>query len=577
MLIIAIISIANGSSPPAPAPAPAFAPAAFFEPFLKDAHNSCNDWAASGECTRNADFMLENCGASCAVDKHDSCSLWSVAGECQTNAGYMRVNCPKSCSAPVQPPPPAPSLPVYTPTPTPSPTPSPTPDISHCKGVILRGAHDIGKYDRDMSGTYVKQNGKMRYGQPVFKLGQYFLFLKRTVRFSNGYTEEPVWFLGPNVDEAKGLAFTKNHLLSNSIDPWQSHNGDGWREDGEMQATCTTTSQSSSRRRRQIRGGSYGHACYRQSTGRTVLDGTVVDCVKPIGKKCKCDNGQWIAFGYTPSSRRRRSTLLYRRPVGVDPIAVVGRPVFHKDGSAALPQVVWETCGPNSSTSGVRTSISHARTKMENTTAPQLPFPEPDLLTAEHWVEVARGEYASVAAFNRFSLELMRIGAASSLLAWAQKAAMEEVGHAEQAFALAATLNQSETVPKAAKMVELDSVPAIRTSLEEVLLAVYNEGCIAEARAAEKAAAQLSAVQTWLMSEPTCNKGGAGAGATWECAAAEQVKVVLQLIATEEAGHAELSWRTMEWGLTQLSVDDAREKLGESVVEAVWHRAQGHN
>jgi hypothetical protein len=30
----------------------------------------------------------------------------------------------------------------------------------------------------------------------------------------------------------------------------------------------------------------------------------------------------------------------------------------------------------------------------------------------------AQAEYASVAAFNRFSLELMRVGAPSSLLAW---------------------------------------------------------------------------------------------------------------------------------------------------------------
>merc|ERR1711865_97982 len=45
---------------------------------------------------------------------------------------------------------------------------------------------------------------------------------------------------------------------------------------------------------------SHGKSCYRHSTGKSVPNQTVVDCVQPAGKKCRCDDGQWTSFGYAP-------------------------------------------------------------------------------------------------------------------------------------------------------------------------------------------------------------------------------------------------------------------------------------
>jgi len=52
---------------------------------------------------------------------------------------------------------------------------------------------------------------------------------------------------------------------------------------------------------------------------------------------------------------------------------------------------------------------------------------------AEAWATTGAGEHASVAAFARLSLELMRFGAPSELVADAHRAAMDEVQHAKAA------------------------------------------------------------------------------------------------------------------------------------------------
>ncbi|XP_070574185.1 zinc metalloproteinase nas-13-like [Ptychodera flava] len=71
-----------------------------------DKNESCEAWAAIGECEKNAAYMLPNCAKSCrpecskdsnCVDDNGQCAPWANQGECDKNPGYMKVNCKKSC------------------------------------------------------------------------------------------------------------------------------------------------------------------------------------------------------------------------------------------------------------------------------------------------------------------------------------------------------------------------------------------------------------------------------------------------------------------------------------------------
>jgi hypothetical protein len=124
-------------------------------------------------------------------------------------------------------------------------------------------------------------------------------------------------------------------------------------------------------------------------------------------------------------------------------------------------------------------------------------------------------------------------------------------------------------------MRELDSLPAPRSKLSEILQGTYEEGCVAEGKAAAQARERHIAVRKWLQKEPACG-GGLTAGGDgrafafpWQCEASEQIVKVLQMIATEEEGHAELAWRTMEWGVGQYTPAEVEGELGGALVEAV--------
>ncbi|XP_031565641.1 uncharacterized protein LOC116300825 [Actinia tenebrosa] len=84
----------------------------------QDDYVSCKKWAASGECSKNADWMAKHCKRSCqkctkviptsmfseiqtvplCSDKDPfQCPLWADRGECTANPVYMNKNCAKSC------------------------------------------------------------------------------------------------------------------------------------------------------------------------------------------------------------------------------------------------------------------------------------------------------------------------------------------------------------------------------------------------------------------------------------------------------------------------------------------------
>ncbi len=140
---------------------------------------------------------------------------------------------------------------------------------------------------------------------------------------------------------------------------------------------------------------------------------------------------------------------------------------------------------------------------------------------AAHWQEAALEEHASVASFARFALELISVGAPAELLADTAAAMRDEVRHAELALALAGRFGAQPLQPG-----PLDAGPARSTSLEDVVVATVHEGCVGETLAA--AHAELAAHRA---SDPA-------------------VVSALREIAADEARHAALAWRVVQWALS---------------------------
>jgi hypothetical protein len=112
----------------------------------EDRHDSCVQWARSGECKKNPRYMLDSCRLSCnscldlhvgetqhvpdddltmreaifnklhetrqyiyqtvssqfgmfhkCENQHPMCTYWAVQGDCARNAGFMEVSCPAAC------------------------------------------------------------------------------------------------------------------------------------------------------------------------------------------------------------------------------------------------------------------------------------------------------------------------------------------------------------------------------------------------------------------------------------------------------------------------------------------------
>lgn len=151
------------------------------------------------------------------------------------------------------------------------------------------------------------------------------------------------------------------------------------------------------------------------------------------------------------------------------------------------------------------------------------------------WLADARLEHASVAAFARFSLELMTIGAPAELVADAHRAALDEIDHARLCFSLAS----DPATPLGPGALALDHVP-IRQRVEDIVRGAAEECCCGETFAAEVARRALI----------DCKHEGA--------------RAALERIAVDEARHAELGWRFVAYAIHRfgdVARDAAREGL----------------
>jgi hypothetical protein len=140
---------------------------------------------------------------------------------------------------------------------------------------------------------------------------------------------------------------------------------------------------------------------------------------------------------------------------------------------------------------------------------------------ARRWTEQALMEHASVAAFARFSLQLLSLGAPAVLVQRSGEAMQDEIRHARSCFELARHYSGADVGP--------GPLP-IHGALEEadlcsIVLGTIAEGCIGETVAALEAAEALAHCE-----EP-------------------HVRAVLERISVEESRHAELAWQFVAWAL----------------------------
>jgi hypothetical protein len=130
-------------------------------------------------------------------------------------------------------------------------------------------------------------------------------------------------------------------------------------------------------------------------------------------------------------------------------------------------------------------------------------------------------EHASVAAFARFALQLLHVGAPRELLLACQQAMADETEHARLCFELASVYLDRDVGPGVLPM----DAALEGTNLESIVRLVMREGCIGETIAAQEAAEAAAYAQD------------------------AAVLSVLERIHQDERAHAELAWRFVAWAL----------------------------
>jgi hypothetical protein len=140
---------------------------------------------------------------------------------------------------------------------------------------------------------------------------------------------------------------------------------------------------------------------------------------------------------------------------------------------------------------------------------------------ARAWLRDAQLEHASIAAFTRFSLQLLALGAPAELVSAAQRAALDEIDHAQACFSLA-----SRYAGRAVGPGELPMPSSLMlSSLADAAAASVHEGCVAETIAARLAYEQL------------------------QHASDEQAHATLIRIAMDETRHAGLGYQFVRWAI----------------------------
>jgi hypothetical protein len=138
-----------------------------------------------------------------------------------------------------------------------------------------------------------------------------------------------------------------------------------------------------------------------------------------------------------------------------------------------------------------------------------------------YWAQAGLMEHASIAAFARFTLQLLQLGAPSELVMASAAAQADETRHAEEAFRLASWHLGRVVGPGALALNDAE----LGLNARDVLGLVLLEGCIGETVAAMEAGTASRRCE-----DPHTRR-------------------VLERIARDEEAHSDLAWRFVRWAL----------------------------
>jgi hypothetical protein len=140
---------------------------------------------------------------------------------------------------------------------------------------------------------------------------------------------------------------------------------------------------------------------------------------------------------------------------------------------------------------------------------------------AQHWTKLGQMEHASIAAFARFSLQLLALGAPPDLVEACTRALADETAHAKLCFGIASAYAARAIGPGPLDVANSLDV----TSLADIVDLVILEGCIGETTAALEA---LESAET--ATDPV-------------------IRHAYARIAADEQRHAELAFRFVQWAV----------------------------
>jgi len=203
----------------------------------------------------------------------------------------------------------------------------------------------------------------------------------------------------------------------------------------------------------------------------------------------------------------------------------------------------------------MRSAKSEARSDWQlagRTADDALDTPTRDML-AMTWLQDAREEHASVAAFARWTLLMMSVGAPPELLRDAQRASIDEIDHAKACFSLARRYGGADVGPAP---LDLDGSLG-PMSLVDIAVLTAEEGCVGETLGVALARVQAE-----------------------QCEDAEVKKLLGRLIVDEER-HAKLAWTFVAWAIerggdpVRAAVADAIARAAKETLEAPIRSYEG--
>lgn len=192
-----------------------------------------------------------------------------------------------------------------------------------------------------------------------------------------------------------------------------------------------------------------------------------------------------------------------------------------------LDPICWE--GRPYRVAGVRRTASAT----DRAWCPPATLEAPDVEAARGWLEAALTEHASVASFAQFAQQLLALAGPPELIQGAQAAALDELRHAQLCFSIAQAHGAR---PMGPGPLPIGTVASDRVT---VAVALFEDGCFNESVAACEASVAA--------------QGCADPG----------IRRALETLARDEAAHAALAWRALDWLIASSEA---------AVARAVWRR-----